>query len=273
MEKKKTGGPQRRPRDRRKRSPPKEIASSLDGDTDTDGDISLNSNKMLLLEPTATAAGGPSIDLGDLDISDGCCDEETSEEEEETDVSTDIPTADTAVRDVVGLKETPHQRTKQQQKRTSDEKRTNAFIDIDTTWADLHLSRPLLKALDGLGYAHPSHVQAAAIPPALQGRDLLVNAQTGSGKTAAFLLPLLERLLQSPGVKARKMTPRGPVGGLKGSKGLVLLPTRELAMQCHQLLQELAKFSPITSTLVCLSPAVVSALWCCCMRYFCPISL
>lgn len=63
------------------------------------------------------------------------------------------------------------------------------------SFADLHLSRPLLKACQALGYTHPTPIQAACIPLALAGRDICGSAVTGSGKTAAFTLPLLERLL------------------------------------------------------------------------------
>ncbi|CDJ67655.1 DEAD/DEAH box RNA helicase, putative [Eimeria necatrix] len=192
-----------------------------------------------------TAAGE-----GELELSDGCLDEDEASTDEETPAGPGDPegplSADSSEDD------SPRRQQKKQQKESSSkapQSSSNVLLDVETNWADLYLSRPLLKALDALGYAHPSFVQSAAIPAALRGRDLLVNAQTGSGKTAAFLLPLLERLLQSPGVRARKMTPTGPVGGLRGSKGLVLLPTRELAMQCYQLLQDLCKFAPITSTL------------------------
>lgn len=63
------------------------------------------------------------------------------------------------------------------------------------SFADLHLSRPLLKACQALGYTHPTPIQAACIPLALAGRDICGSAVTGSGKTAAFTLPVLERLL------------------------------------------------------------------------------
>ncbi|ESS28896.1 DEAD/DEAH box RNA helicase family protein [Toxoplasma gondii VEG] len=127
----------------------------------------------------------------------------------------------------------------------------NALLHTQTAWGDLPLSRPLLRAIQDLEYAHPTHIQAACLRPALEGRDLLANAQTGSGKTAAFLLPTLERLLHSPGVRSRKMTANGPTGGLRGTKALVLLPTRELAMQCVQMLQCLSKYTPITHALAC----------------------
>ncbi len=87
-------------------------------------------------------------------------------------------------------------------------------------FADLALRPELLQALAGLGYEEPTAIQHAAIPPLLQGRDLLGQAATGTGKTAAFALPVLQRMsADRPG--------EGPVA-------LVLVPTRELAVQVSQ---------------------------------------
>src|ERR1700712_2359741 len=83
------------------------------------------------------------------------------------------------------------------------------------TFADLGLGEGVLKALKNVGYETPSAIQAATIPPLLQGRDVLGVAQTGTGKTAAFALPILDRLDLSQ----------------KSPQALVLAPTRELALQ------------------------------------------
>ncbi|RZT86060.1 ATP-dependent RNA helicase DeaD [Pseudonocardia sediminis] len=90
-----------------------------------------------------------------------------------------------------------------------------------TTFADLGLAPQLLRELEGLGYEHPSPIQAESIVPLIAGRDLLGQAATGTGKTAAFALPMLQRLTD------------GRAGKSRGSRpfGLVLAPTRELAMQ------------------------------------------
>lgn len=87
-----------------------------------------------------------------------------------------------------------------------------------SSFAELQLSRPLLKACDALGYTHPTPIQAACIPLALAGRDICGSAMTGSGKTAAFALPFLERMLH----RARRVV---------ATYVLVLTPTRELAVQ------------------------------------------
>lgn len=94
-------------------------------------------------------------------------------------------------------------------------------------------------------------MQRDVLPVALRGSDCLITAATGSGKTAAFLLPILERLLQSPGVRQRRQGPRGQItGGRAATKALILVPTRELAVQCHAMLQSLAQFTMITHVLV-----------------------
>lgn len=90
------------------------------------------------------------------------------------------------------------------------------------SFSDLKLSAPLLRAIDGTGYTTPTSVQTQSIPSAIENRDLLVSAQTGSGKTAAFLLPSLEKLL----VKSDKPG--------KGPRVLILTPTRELAQQVEK---------------------------------------
>ena len=93
-----------------------------------------------------------------------------------------------------------------------------------TAFTTLGLMAELEQAVLALGYQAPTPVQTAAIPPALAGRDLLARAQTGSGKTAAFALPLLQRLATTPATS----------GTGNGVRALVLAPTRELAMQLAQ---------------------------------------
>ncbi|KAL0351743.1 UNVERIFIED_CONTAM: DEAD-box ATP-dependent RNA helicase 28 [Sesamum calycinum] len=105
------------------------------------------------------------------------------------------------------------------------------------SFLDLHLSRPLLRACEALGYSKPTPIQAACIPLALTGRDICGSAITGSGKTAAFSLPTLERLLYRP-----KNRPAIRV--------LILTPTRELAVQVHSMIGKLAQF--ITDIRCCL---------------------
>ncbi|MGK2937955.1 MAG: DEAD/DEAH box helicase [Solirubrobacteraceae bacterium] len=92
-----------------------------------------------------------------------------------------------------------------------------------TTFAGLELHPGLLRALTGLGYEEPTPIQREAITPLISGRDLLGQAATGTGKTAAFALPMLQRI-----------APNGGTRPLQGPRGLVLVPTRELAMQVSE---------------------------------------
>ena len=91
------------------------------------------------------------------------------------------------------------------------------------TFASLGLIEPLLRSLETLGYQTPTPVQAQAIPAVLAGRDLMAAAQTGTGKTAGFALPLLQML-----------TMEGPKVAANSARALVLVPTRELAEQVHE---------------------------------------
>ena len=108
-----------------------------------------------------------------------------------------------------------------------------------TSFTDLGLSAPLLRALDTEGYATPTPIQAKAIPHVLAGRDLFGCAQTGTGKTAAFALPLIERLLAAP----RQRAPRR-------CRVLVLAPTRELASQIHDSFRAYGRHTGLTSVVV-----------------------
>jgi ATP-dependent RNA helicase RhlE len=100
---------------------------------------------------------------------------------------------------------------------------------------ELNLDRRLLASVRDLGYTNPTPIQEQAIPVALEGRDLLGLAQTGTGKTAGFMLPILQRLLTGP---------LGPV------RALIVAPTRELAEQIHQTVADLGKNTKIRSVTI-----------------------
>ena len=99
------------------------------------------------------------------------------------------------------------------------------MAEFETSFADLGLAAPIIQALTDLGYEKPSPIQAECIPHLLNGRDVLGMAQTGSGKTAAFSLPLLHNI--DPSLKAPQV--------------LVLAPTRELAVQVSEAMADFAK--------------------------------
>ncbi|MBF0243811.1 MAG: DEAD/DEAH box helicase [Planctomycetes bacterium] len=109
-----------------------------------------------------------------------------------------------------------------------------------TGFEDLHLEAPLLRAIVELGHQHPTPVQAASIPAILAARDVLATAETGSGKTAAFTLPVLQRLMHQP----------LPEGGRRGViRALILTPTRELAAQVLHCTRNYSRYLPELRTL------------------------
>src|SRR5690606_37355010 len=106
-------------------------------------------------------------------------------------------------------------------------------------FTSLGLAPGIVRALDALGYQSPTPIQERAIPLVLEGRDLLAGAQTGTGKTAAFALPLIQRLSAAP-ARPLSRTPRA----------LILTPTRELALQVHENLREYARHARVSSTVI-----------------------
>ncbi|MBB2493911.1 DEAD/DEAH box helicase [Aquipseudomonas ullengensis] len=112
------------------------------------------------------------------------------------------------------------------------------------SFVSLGLSEALAGAVEAAGYAQPTPVQQRAIPAVLQGRDLMVAAQTGTGKTGGFALPVLERLF--PGGHPDKSHRHGP----RQPRVLVLTPTRELAAQVHDSFKVYARDLPLVSTCI-----------------------
>lgn len=122
----------------------------------------------------------------------------------------------------------------------NDDSDANAdfFEDADdsqtvNSFYQMNLSRPLMRAIGVLGYIYPTPIQASTIPIALLGRDICGCAATGTGKTAAYMLPTLERLIYRP-MNNRTVT-----------RVLVLVPTRELGAQVYQVTKQLCQFTSI----------------------------
>src|SRR5215213_4410008 len=102
-------------------------------------------------------------------------------------------------------------------------------------FTNFELDPQLVKGIREMGFVRPTPIQADAIPPAMQGKDVLACASTGSGKTAAFLLPILHKLISRP----RRTT-----------RALVITPTRELASQIVEQLDAIATHTPVTAAVV-----------------------
>ncbi len=103
----------------------------------------------------------------------------------------------------------------------------------------MSLSRPLLKALSSLNFTSPTPIQEATIPVTLLGKDVVGNAVTGSGKTAAFMLPVLERLMYRERGKNKAAV-----------RCVVLVPTRELGVQCADVARKLSTFMDVLVALI-----------------------
>ncbi|WP_017444994.1 ATP-dependent RNA helicase SrmB [Gayadomonas joobiniege] len=106
-------------------------------------------------------------------------------------------------------------------------------------FAELELDQVILEAVDALGYEKPTVIQSLAIPPALEGKDILASAATGTGKTAAFVLPAVQHLLDFPRHKASN-----------GVRILVLSPTRELAEQTYKVVKKIAEFTELSTAII-----------------------
>ncbi len=111
--------------------------------------------------------------------------------------------------------------------------------DKPMTFAQLNMNQTLLNAITKGGYSEPTPIQAEAIPHILSGKDMLGSAQTGTGKTAAFALPIIQRLQEMPNV-----------GGRKVPRALVLAPTRELALQIKESFHTYAQNSRVKTTAI-----------------------
>lgn len=179
---------------------------------------------------------------GEEDLDESSASEQGMEDESQSEELIQSDESDDDAHDVP-LEKKEHKETKKEPKGASV--RSGEFFDSTpketkfsaSSFGDLNLSRPLIRACEALGYTKPTPIQAACIPLALTGRDICGSAITGSGKTGAFSLPLLERLLhRDKRVSAIYV--------------LILVPARELAVQVHSMIEKLAQFTDIRATLV-----------------------
>lgn len=108
------------------------------------------------------------------------------------------------------------------------------------TFKELNISRPVMKALEEKNYVEPTPIQQQAIPVAIKGQDLLGIAQTGTGKTAAFAIPIIEQLLKN----------NVPKGKIRPIKALILTPTRELAIQIEESFSDYGKYTGLRHTVI-----------------------
>jgi len=164
---------------------------------------------------------GPVDDSHRIDMEDDVLKTRVGKDDEEDDGSVD----DQAVEDKVEVAKAAA---------FFDDKPAEQQLEI-AMFSQLTLSRPLLRGVASMGFVKPTPIQGAVIPLALAGRDICASAVTGSGKTAAFLLPVLERLLHRYSGRI---------------KCVILTPTRELAAQCLGMMATLSQFTDLRASLI-----------------------
>ncbi|MBN3321784.1 DDX27 helicase, partial [Atractosteus spatula] len=170
-------------------------------------------------------------------------DEEVEEEEEgasnDSEMEEEFSSAD---EEVLTKADTLREKDRRKKKKKDGEEPPEAFFedasqyDESLTFQEMNLSRPLLKAVTAMGFKQPTPIQKACVPVGLLGKDICACAATGTGKTAAFMLPVLERLIYKP--RQTQVT-----------RVLVLVPTRELGIQVHSVARQLAQFTSVTTCL------------------------
>ncbi|XP_022082251.1 probable ATP-dependent RNA helicase DDX27 [Acanthaster planci] len=169
---------------------------------------------------------------------------DNSADDEEEEIEDEDMGVEDMTWDQIKVKSTSEKRIKRKHKKDdsdSDDEETKKAKFFDeapelagySSFQEMNLSRPLLKAITAINFVRPTPIQAQTIPVALLGKDICACSATGTGKTAAFMLPVLERLLYKP------------KQALTITRVLVLVPTRELGVQVHTVTRELAQFSSI----------------------------
>ncbi|KAM3622323.1 uncharacterized protein V6R79_023165 [Siganus canaliculatus] len=168
--------------------------------------------------------------------------EEEEDEEEDEEEEDDEDEFDSGDEKILTKSDTLREKERRGKKRKAEEEAPESFFadasqfNDQLTFDGMNLSRPILKAITALGFKQPTDIQKACVPVGLLGKDLCACAATGTGKTAAFMLPVLERLVYKP--KTSQVT-----------RVLVLVPTRELGIQVHSVARQLAQFTSITTCL------------------------
>ncbi|KAK5047934.1 nucleolar DEAD-box protein required for synthesis of 60S ribosomal subunit [Exophiala bonariae] len=228
-----------------------EQASSENGSEEEDGNDSDDGSEPSIVMPDFdddelvapdTFGAGVDHDEEEEPVSEAEQDDEQDSEDEDAsdDDSVASPTAhpdDLASDQSDAESETSKPDREEQAKREAffapEDKTKQPSTKTTSSFQQFSLSRPILKGLTSLSFTAPTPIQVRAIPVALQGLDVVGSAVTGSGKTAAFLLPILERLLYRP----RKVPT---------TRVAILMPTRELAVQCYNVATALARYTDIT---------------------------
>ncbi|RAL16699.1 putative ATP-dependent RNA helicase DRS1 [Aspergillus homomorphus CBS 101889] len=234
----------------KKKSKKQQAAEELDSDEEeeeeSDGGMSVDFGDDELLAEDGFGMGadgedesgneGAEEDEDDADEEDEEADKDSDDSDDDSSVATPV-----AHPDDVGAEEDSdaesevdaEEAAKRKAFFAPEEKTETSAADAKRSFQDFNLSRPILRGLAAVNFTNPTPIQQKTIPVALMGKDIVGSAVTGSGKTAAFVVPILERLLFRP----RKVPT---------SRVAILMPTRELAVQCYNVATKLATYTDIT---------------------------
>lgn len=204
---------------------------------DDDADIELDDQDDEVLAEDGFGMGAASDEESGEDAAEGESDEEDHDGDDASDndsVATpvDHPDDDADSDDTDDDEEDPEEMAKREAFFAPEEKKPAGKQKGKSSFQTMSLSRPILRGLNSVGFNEPTPIQAKTIPLALEGKDLVGGAVTGSGKTGAFVVPILERLLYRP-------------NKIPTSRVVILTPTRELAIQCHAVATKLASHTDI----------------------------
>ncbi|KAI1636283.1 P-loop containing nucleoside triphosphate hydrolase protein [Biscogniauxia mediterranea] len=226
---------------------PEPESEPVAGDGDSDDDIDLDDDEDEVLAADGFGMGAASDEESGGEAAGDDMDEDHEDEEEEEEDgegedgdgsdndSTATPVGhpdDDAQSDASDDEEDAEEAAKREAFFAPEDKKADGKKDGKSTFQSMSLSRPILRGLNSVGFNTPTPIQAKTIPLALEGKDLVGGAVTGSGKTAAFVVPILERLLYRP-------------NKIPTSRVVILAPTRELAIQCHSVAGRLASHTDI----------------------------
>ncbi|OTB07898.1 hypothetical protein M426DRAFT_52750 [Hypoxylon sp. CI-4A] len=211
---------------------------AVDETNDEDEDIDLDDEDDEVLAADGFGMGAASDEESDEDAAGD--ESDPDEEHDEGDasdndsVATPVDHPDDAAEsdDTDDEEDDPEEAAKRAAFFAPEEKKSAGKQKGKSSFQTMSLSRPILRGLNSVGFNEPTPIQAKTIPLALEGKDLVGGAVTGSGKTAAFVVPILERLLYRPNKIAT-------------SRVVILTPTRELAIQCHSVATKLASHTDI----------------------------
>ncbi|KAL2752908.1 hypothetical protein ACRALDRAFT_2044615 [Sodiomyces alcalophilus JCM 7366] len=220
---------------------PKDSATKGESDVENDMDVDLDDADDEVLADDAFGMDVGSEEEGSEGEDDGSAEDKDDQEDEDASDDDSVATPvqhpdDMESDDSDDDEEDPEEQAKRDAFFAPEEPAKPGKKKDASSFQTMSLSRPILRGLTSVGFSKPTPIQAKTVPVALMGKDVVGGAVTGSGKTAAFVVPILERLLYRP-----KKVPT--------SRVVILTPTRELAIQCHSVATKLAAYTDIKFTL------------------------